>query len=162
LKLLQKCNHVSFCEEVDLNLKSQPTSRSHPEPINPCALNDPSNHMADPRTPDTIRTQVTGTTTPVSVRSHVAGATTLFSDCPQGAGVTTLVNAGRHGGGATPPANDSPKGVGSKTPAKFIPRGAKSNEGPVCQCTAGKCTKSRIGGEEWYVCPIPKVMYLME
>ncbi|TVU24643.1 hypothetical protein EJB05_27092 [Eragrostis curvula] len=150
-----KCKHVAFCEEVDLNPQTQPTSRSHPKPSNPCTFNDPSNHMAGPRTPVNVSPQVTGATTPVDVHPQVAGAPTLFIDSPQGA--ATQAKFIPQVAGTTTPGKVSPQRAGATTRVKVSFQGAKLNgEGPLCQCTAGNCIKSRVGNEDCYVCPIPK------
>jgi len=62
---LQKCNHVSVCEELGLDPELQPTARSHPKPSNNCVINISSNHVAEPRTTiNDVYLRGAGATTP--------------------------------------------------------------------------------------------------
>lgn len=144
---LQKCNHVSVFE-VGLDLELQPAVRSHPKPSNNCVVNIPSNHEAAPRTP--IK----------NVNLGGAGATTPNIVSPQTIIPKTPLNSTFQNAGSTTPFHVSPEGQGDTVAFKVSPQGARSNDKwPICKCTAGKCKVLRVGSEDYYVCPIPKVMY---
>lgn len=60
--------------------------------------------------------------------------------------------------------HDSPQGAGATIPDNVSPQGARSNGNwltLIYKCTAGKCRKLTIKGVEYYVCPIPKVFFLL-
>jgi len=62
---LQKCNHVSVCEELGLDPELQPTARNHPKSRNNCVINISSNHVAEPRTTiNDVYLRGAGATTP--------------------------------------------------------------------------------------------------
>jgi len=142
----QKCKHVAMCEEVDQNPQSPPAVRSDPKPSNPCVFSIPRIPVADARTRiNNVNPQGAGATTPVNVSPQAAIARTPFNDT-KGVGTTTPVHV-------------SPQGAGTTAAVKASPRWHRSNDGQlICQCTRGKCKRLRVGNEDCYVCPIPKVM----
>uniref|UniRef100_A0A0A9E6A3 Uncharacterized protein n=2 Tax=Arundo donax TaxID=35708 RepID=A0A0A9E6A3_ARUDO len=152
-----KCKHIALCEEVDLSPKPQPAFRSHLKPSNPCVFSVPSNHITDARTPiNSINQQGPDVTSPTNV-SPQGAVIAPFNATSRGAGATTPVNFSPQGAKATAPVKVSPQGAKATTPVKVSSQGAGSNSAtPICQCTAGKCKRARVGNVDYYVCPIPK------
>lgn len=139
-----------MCKEVDQNPQSLPTIMSDPKPSNPCAFSVPRTPVAD------ARTQIN------NVNFRGAGATTLVNANPQPAVATAPFNYTLKAVGTTTPVYVSPQGAGTTAAFKITPRSARSNDGrPICHCTAGKCKVLKVGNEDFYVCPIPKVMFFM-
>ncbi|XP_066342743.1 uncharacterized protein [Miscanthus floridulus] len=108
-------------------------------------------------TPIHVSPQGAGATTPVNVSPQAAVATTPFNYSSKGVGTTTPVHVSPQGAGAMTPVHVSPQGAGTTAAVKASPRWHRSNDGQlICQCTAGKCKRLRVGNEDCYVCPIPK------
>lgn len=146
-------------------------------------INNVTLEGAGATTPINVSPQAAVAATPFSYTSKGVGAMTPVHVSPQGAGATIPINISPQAAIATTPFNYTLKGVGARTPVHVSPQGAhataavkvspqwnrsndgrwnRSNDGrPICQCTAGKCKILRVGNEDWYVCPIPKVMFVV-
>ncbi|XP_066335608.1 uncharacterized protein [Miscanthus floridulus] len=108
-------------------------------------------------TPFKYTSKGVGAMTPVHVSPQAAVATTPFNYTSKGVGATTPVHVSPQGAGAMTPVHVSPQGAGTTAAVKASPRWHRSNDGQlICQCTAGKCKRLRVGNEDCYVCPIPK------
>ncbi|KAJ1255927.1 hypothetical protein BS78_K135900 [Paspalum vaginatum] len=129
-----KCKHLSLCQEVDLNPKSPPGIKSDPKLSNPCVINTPSTHVPDARTPIN------------NVNLRGAGAITLINVSPQTAAATTPFKYTSQGVGAATPIHVSPQGAGITAAVEV----ARSEDKPICRCTAGKCKVLRVGNEDFY------------
>ncbi|XP_006663492.2 uncharacterized protein LOC102707074 [Oryza brachyantha] len=158
-----KCRYSVWCEEADLCPNPQPAFISLPKPYprvfnSPCSpgvFNSRSNQLAGATTPTPSNHHIFNRSCSPGVfkspSNHLAGATTPTPSNPQdfnGPRNPHVFNYPRnsrvsnspsnHQAGATPPVN------------------ARSINKPTCYCGAGKCIKTSIKGQKYYVCCIKK------